>query len=278
MKFKEKFEKRVKDTIKRYNLLKKDDRVLVAISGGKDSTSCLYLLNKFGYQTEGLHIDLEMGDWSNKNIENVRELCKKYNIRLHIVSMREIYGSSVCYIKEKIGEEISRCMICGVMKKWVLNRFARKIKADKIATGHNLDDEAQTVLMNYFKGNLMLGVNSGPITGTIEDKKFVPRIKPLYFSPEKENYRYAKIMKFPVLFQRCPCAVGTYRVETRAFLDKLGDKAKKNIVENFLRKLPELRERVPKTELKYCKYCGEPARNEVCKNCSFVLKIRSSCS
>lgn len=274
----EQFERRVRQAILKYNLLNKKDNVLVACSGGKDSTTMLYLLKKFGYNVSALHINLEMGEWSKQNEENLRNFCKQNKIKLHIYSIRKLLGMSMCYIKSavKTKAKLQDCTICGILRRWLLNRLARKLKADKIATGHNLDDASQTILMNWFKGNVFLGLNEGPEVGIIEDKKFVQRIKPLYFIPEKEIENYSRAKKFPVLYERCPCVINAYRHKIRKALDKLEQKepfVKENIVNNFSRMLPLLRKNQA-NKLQYCQSCGEPSRNETCKACSIISKMR----
>lgn len=274
------FEKKVKQTIQKYNLLDKKDKVMVACSGGKDSTTVLYLLKKFGYNVEALHINLLMGKWSQQHLQNLKKFCKQLGIKLHVFSVRDELGKSMCYIKSvvKSKAKLQNCSICGILRRWLINRLARKLKADKLATGHNLDDAAQTILMNYFKGNVFIGLKEGPKVGIIRDEKFVQRIKPLYFCLEREVERYSKVNKFSVLYERCPCVFGAYRHQIRKKLDELekkNPKIKKNIVNNFLEILPKLRkvEAAKIGKLIYCKSCGEPSRNEICKACSIIRKI-----
>jgi len=271
------FEIKVKQTIKKYKLLKKSDKVIVAVSGGKDSMTVLYLLKKLGYNMSALHINLEMGKWSEMHLSNIKKFCSELKVPLHVYSVRKELGRSMCSIKSivKSRAKLQDCTICGILRRWLINKKARQLGADKLATGHNLDDASQTVLMNYFKGNLMIGVNEGPYVGIISDRKFVQRIKPLYFIPEKEVEIYSKKMKFPVIYERCPCVVGAYRHRIRQMLDELGDKkAKENIVKSFLKILPKLRKKVNIHELHYCKSCHEPCRNESCKACLIMSEIR----
>ena len=275
------FEQKVKQTIQKYKLLEKGDKVLVASSGGKDSTTVLYLLHKFGYKPEALHINLRMGKWSEENLANLEQFCKNNGISLHVFDIRKLLGYSICYIKEVVRSrsKLKQCTICGVLRRWLLNRLARKLQADKIATGHNLDDASQTVLMNWFKGNLFIGANEGPKVGIVEDKKFVQRIKPLYFCLEKDVEAYSKSMNFPVLYQRCPCVQGAYRHEVRNMLNKLkkeNNDIKASIVKNFLRILPKLRQQVASSNLRYCKFCGEPSRNEACKACLIIQNFKNT--
>ena len=260
---------KVKQTFSKIKLSKKE-KILVALSGGKDSTVTAYLLKKFGYRIEGFHIDLGMGKYSEKCLESVKKLCEELGIKLYVYDIKKEMGSSMCYFRSAIQSQknLKNCAICGVIKKWILNKEARKLEANKIATGHNLDDEAQTFLMNIFKGSPELSANSGAITKNIEDKKFVPRIKPLFYVPEDGVREYSKKEKFPVVYDKCPCAIDSYRIQVREFVDGLSDKEKVNIIRNMDKMLGKIQR--SKNKINYCKICGEPARKEVCKKCELV--------
>jgi len=311
-------EKQVKETIDKYNLIKRGEKVIVALSGGKDSTSLLYILKKLGYNVSGLMIDLNLGNWSEIHKKNMTFFCRELGIKLNIVDLKKEFGHGICFIKRVVKEKknLSGCTVCGVIKRWILNKEAKKLKADKIATGHNLDDECQTVLMNFLKGNIYLGMNSSPATGiefrksdkrekdsfnfnlspppkndfinnkqinyninsakhkTAESKgnrKFSQRIKPFFFTAENKIREYAKKMQFPILYDRCPCAIGTYRVETRAWLSNINDKNKLNIVNQFQKIIPKLREKRGLGVANKCKICGEPARKETCNACEMFV-------
>jgi uncharacterized protein (TIGR00269 family) len=274
------FEKRVKSTIDKYGLIKKGDKVLVACSGGKDSTTTLYLLQKFGYKPEALSIDLHIGDYSKRNIENVKLFCEEHRIKLHLVDLRLEFGSSICYIREGIQgkKNISNCSICGTFKRWILNKKAKELHADKIATGHNLNDESETVLMNILKGNPEMGLGMGPKTGRTNakaaDNRFVQRIKPLYFCTNEEIRAYSEAMGFPVVYEPCPCSVAVFRRKIRnelKVLEKANPKIRLNLVRNFLKMLPSLRKKYGTGgKIRECEMCGEPSRNRICRLCSLI--------
>ena len=97
------------------------------------------------------------------------------------------------------------------MKKWILNKESRELGATKLVTGHNLDDSAEMVMMNLVKGNPELGLNMGPISKKVSDKKFVPRIRPLFFIHNDEVKKYSQLKGFPVLYEPCPCSVNAFR-------------------------------------------------------------------
>lgn len=274
-------EQKVAKTVKKYDLIGKDNKVLVACSGGKDSTTVLYILKKLGYNVSAITVDALIGNYTKQNLKNIKKFCKENSITLHIVSFREEFGASLCYLKSissNKGVKLGSCTICGVLRRYLLNKYARKLKASVIATGHNMDDEAQSVLMNLFKNNLELLARLGPKTGIGSFKCFIPRIKPLYFVSEKEIKKYSKTMNFPVNYNPCPCRVGAYRNHIRKLLDsyeKVNPDVKKNVIKSFLKTLPNLKKQFKTSaEPEYCKSCGEPSKKEKCMACQILERLK----
>lgn len=276
MGFIEQFEDKVEKTIKKYKLFNKKDRVLVACSGGKDSTVALYIINKLGYNVEALIIDLEIGNYSKENIKNIRNFCKKNKIKLNESSFREEFGHSKCDIEKILKSKsvnLNSCSICGVLRRYMLNKIARNLKFDVIVTGHNLDDEAQAVLMNFLRNTLNLQARLGPVSGIVKDKKFVQRVKPLYFCLEEDVKKYCEIKGFPVVYKKCPCISDSFRNKVREILNSMPEnsKIKQNIVNNFLSILPKLRKKYnTNSSLCICSLCGEPSAEKICNTCNIV--------
>ncbi len=269
-------EQSVINIINKYQLFNKKDNIAVALSGGKDSTSILYILKKLGYNVFGLMIDLKLGEWSKIHNRNMEEFCKQYNIPLTIVDLKSELGQGICFIKAvlKKKKNLTGCSVCGTIKRWILNKWAKKLNANKLVTGHNLDDETQNILMNFLKGNLLLGLNSSPVTGGENIDGFVQRVKPLFFIPEDEIRKYAKKMNFNILYDKCPCAFGTYRVETRGWTDGLSNENKLKIVLEYQKIINQLRKKnINKNEIKKCIYCGEPSKNDVCNFCNMIRDL-----
>jgi len=280
MDFIKEFEKNVKNTIKEYSLFDKRSRVLVACSGGKDSTVALYLIKKLGYNVEALTIDLGIGNYSKKNLENTRKFCKIHNIKLNESSFTEHFGCSKCKIERTLknnGVCLNSCSICGVLRRYLLNKLARELKFDVIVTGHNIDDEAQAILMNFLRNTMQLQSRLGPKAGLIKNAKFVPRVKPLYFSFEDDIRKYSKMHNFELMYEKCPCSSDSFRNKVREALNSLPNSRdiKKNIVDNFLEILPKLKNKYLKEgKLCICDKCGEPSSEEVCTTCKLLENLK----
>jgi len=276
------FDQKVQRTVKKFSLFSRKDKVGAAVSGGKDSTVLLYVLKKLGYDVTGLTVDAFIGNYTKENLKNLKETCKKYGIKLKEISFKKEFGYSLCYIKSvlnKKGKKFSSCFICGVLRRYLINKYAREMKLDAIATGHTLDDEAQAFLMNIFRNDAVLARRQGPVTGLGGNEHFVKRVKPLHLCSEKETTAYSKIMNFPVNYSRCPCSVDAYRRNFRNFLDEFEEKhpsVKYNILQFFLETVYRQKEEKYNAKIMgYCSECGEPAARGMCKACQIINELRN---
>ncbi len=285
------FEKKVRDTVKEHKLFSKKDRIIAACSGGKDSTTVLHILNKLGFNVEAFTVDAIIGNYTAENIRNLKSFCKEKGIKLSVISFREEFGASLCYIRQALssrGVKLNSCTVCGTLRRYLLNKAAKSMGADCIVTGHNLDDEAQSIIMNMLRNNLEVSARLGPKTGALrsraagegrdvkERKSFAARVKPLYFCPEAETERYSRIMGFPVKYEPCPCRTGSYRNKVRKMLDRLEQDnplLKRKIVEGFSRILPALKKKYSSGVQMYCTNCGEPSKGKECRTCEILSNL-----
>ena len=148
------FEEEVHTVITSHHLFNPGDRVAIAVSGGKDSTVLAHVLSKlnrergYGLDLFLLSVDEGISGYRDDSLQSVRRNREEYGIELYIVSYVDLYGWSMDDIVKEVGRRKGNCTFCGVFRRQALDRGAVKMRADKIVTGHNADDLAETLLMN----------------------------------------------------------------------------------------------------------------------------------
>jgi len=277
-------ERRVKKTIRQHSLIKRKEKLLVAVSGGKDSTLALYLINKIfrkSNEVQALMIDEGIQGYRDKALSIAKKNAEQWNIPYTIVSFKEEFGFTLTELMEKFVSKNpdlgSSCSFCGILRRRIMNSFARKIKADKLITGHNLDDETQSILMNVFDNNLAKFLRLGPKSGITELKEFVPRIKPLIELPEKEisAFLYFKGIKFYDA-ECCPFSSQAKRNYFRSMLNSFEEKfpgTKHSILRFYLQLKEKIKFEIPK-KINYCIYCNEITSSNVCNVCLKLNKLK----
>lgn len=282
--FNEWFENRFERIVKKYKIFDGSKKVAVAVSGGKDSTTLLHLLNKLskklGFEIFGITIDLgiDMGKgYSSKSVEFAVKNYEALGVRYRIVKLNEEYGFTIDEAKHKIRRPI--CSTCGLTKRYVLDEVASKEGADTLATAHNLNDVAQYVFTGYFNGD----INSLARLRVVSPAElgYIKKVKPLFLTPEKEIMTYALINNIPFIYDSCP---HTFRVggptqdKIRRSLEEMEDKIPGfmlNLVQNFEDKIRPWINDVPKLTLGKCKICGRPTNNDrdICSFCAIRIKL-----
>lgn len=270
-------EDRVQKTINRYNLLKREDHIGLGYSGGKDSTVLLDVLSKlierFPQCTlTAITIDEGIKGYRDDCLEITQKITQKYQIPHVILSFKHIYGATLDQIIEKsltMKHAMSACAICGILRRRALNYAARQVNATKIATAHNLDDEAQSILMNLVRGDFskFIRLTRAPV------QKFgslLPRIRPFVrvTEPEIVQYAYAKELEYHSF--PCPYASSAMRNDIRTFFSEM-EKKRPSTLQNVVNLHDSLTQHVPKvTNLDppfLCQKCGEVSTHEVCPVC-----------
>lgn len=282
------FETKVFKTIKKYQLFSKNDNICVATSGGKDSLAVLYMTmlycNKYNIKFFALCIDEGIAEYRKFTVDDLTKFCEKYKIPLHVLSFKDNFGLTLDEMTKKAVKEKNKkpCTVCGILRRKLLNKGARELNATKLVTGHNLDDETQSVLMNQFLGNSQHNASLGPTTGLSINNKFIPRIKPLYLVTEKETRLYCLLRKFEVHFSECPNISLSFRAQVR---DKINDienvlpGAKYGVINSFLEILPLLKQHYKNADNKknknfsFCSECGEPCSGEICNACKLEKEL-----
>lgn len=270
------FEDEVHQTIVTNKLFKPGEKVAIGASGGKDSTvlaHLLTLLNKrhnYGLNLFLLSIDEGITGYRDDSLETVKRNEQQYQIPLEVVSYKQLYGWTMDEIVKEIGTK-NNCTFCGVFRRQALDRGAFMMKADKIATGHNADDIAETVLLNILRGDLpRLSRCASIITG--EDGE-LPRVKPFKYTYQKEIVMYAYFKRLDYFSTECIYAPFAARGLARDFVKDLEAARPRAIVdlihsaENFR---IDLGSEGVLPQPKKCERCGYICSQSVCKACQLL--------
>jgi uncharacterized protein (TIGR00269 family) len=283
--FNEQFEKRFKKTIRQFGLIKNTDYIGVATSGGKDSMVLLYLINKIFKPRRlkfcAIFIDEGIQNYSNKTYNIVKKFCEKNNIKLIKSSHKKEFGISTEEVAKKHNKkEGSICTYCGVMRRQTINKLANNENVTKIATGHNLDDECQTIIMNLMDNDLTRFFRTGPSAGIIEMEETKPRIKPFYLTPEREIAAYALYNNIPFYEYTCPFFKGGKRTKFRILINNIENNypgSKFSLIKSFLKikdnKKDEILKIIKTKQIKKCKICGKETSGDICKSCELLKNI-----
>jgi len=276
--FKKNTEDRVRRTISKYRMLKPDDHVAVAVSGGKDSLSLLTILRKItkrfpNSRLTAVTVDEGIAEYRDEAIRIAKSYYKKHSIDYAIVSFEDLFQMKLDeLVKEK--RELSPCSYCGVLRRRAINLAAEKVDADVVATAHNLDDEVQTAMLNIVHGDVIRISRVEPV---LEDPngRFLRRVKPFCEIPEKEVAMYA--YGSGIEFQRVPCPymATSLRNDMRSMLNRMEVKhpgTKYTIFRSTEKLRSALKRYGGKTELKNCRYCGEPTTTDICQVCKILKK------
>ena len=269
--FYEAFELQVHQTIVSNNLFKRGDTVAVGASGGKDSTVLAYILKTlndrydYGLKLFLLSIDEGITGYRDDSLETVKRNQVQYDLPLKVVSYEELYGWTMDAIVQKIGLK-NNCTFCGVFRRQALDRGAMMLKVDKIVTGHNADDIAETVLMNILRGDIARLRRCTAITTGTEGA--IPRSKPFKYTYEKEIVMYAYFKKLDYFSTECIYSPNAYRGYARAFLKDLESIRPSSIIDiihsgDSLSVKSDAKMPIQGT----CSRCGYISSQELCKAC-----------
>lgn len=274
------FDKRIRKTVREGKMLKKGDRVAVGLSGGKDSIVMLHSLHEIQkdlpYELVAVTIDEGIKGYRNRTLEIAKNECKKLGVEHVVYSYEKEAGKTMDEIVEENPEDIP-CSHCGVLRRYLLNKSAREVGADKLAVGHNLDDMAQTVFMNIMRNEpSRLARLNEPM---LKNDRFVERIRPLQWTPEREVAIYALLKEIELERMDCPYARWAFRGYVREMLNKTEEKypgTKFKIVNSFFSMEDALRGKFSlNAKLEVCTSCGEPCSTAgLCQYCKTIKLIR----
>ncbi len=282
--FLESIEAKVRATIAKHGMFNFNDKIAVAVSGGKDSLSLLHILAKMEKHRPratlvAVTVDEGIRGYRDEALSLATENCEKLGVSQYIVSFKELFGTTLdkLIINSRLDRkgELTSCAYCGVLRRRALNSAALSVGANKIATGHTLDDEVQTAMMNIFRGDISRLAKEKPITDKVHNR-LVQKVKPLCEIPEKESGLYAYIKKIRFQDVPCPYASEALRNDVRATLNQVENKhagTKFTVARTMERIRPALLGIEKKEGFGECVKCGEPASGALCKVCEMLENL-----
>jgi uncharacterized protein (TIGR00269 family) len=274
-------ERRVKQEIRReLHLDGTPTKIAVGLSGGKDSSTTLVLLNRFlgrrpDVTIEAITVDEGIAGYRPAGVEAAKRLCEELGVVHHVVGYEDTVGFEMDRVV-RLDPAAIPCSYCGVFRRHVLNRAAREIGADYLATGLNLDDTAESVLMNVTRGDVERLARLGPHE-TVQPG-LVPRLQPLRTIPELEVYLYAFLTKIRFHDANCPYAERAQRGRFKEILHRLEEESpgtRHAILSGYEELRPVLQGAWPAANLRACSRCGEPTVHERCKACELREQLEA---
>ncbi len=267
-------EKRVFETVKKFRMFGKNDRIGIFLSGGKDSATLAAILKSLfpEYYLQGIYLNLGIGYYSDYAEKPVRDLCEKIGLPLYVYNLKREEGFSIdefvfTNFKDKI------CSVCGVIKRYLFSKIAKTLGLTVVATGHHLDDLLSTYLTLFFNGDFLSIKRLSPVNPPLYPGQ-AKKVKPLCQIPEKEIFYYAVLNELPLEGCACPHGEKTPPKKMKTLIEELSKENKTfkyQLMSVFLHKfLPLVREEIKdEANFKPCVRCGEltPSSNGICTHC-----------
>ncbi|MDL5361651.1 TIGR00269 family protein [Halalkalicoccus sp. NIPERK01] len=294
--FRESVERRVRKRVREDSLLSGDatpedpETWVIGLSGGKDSVVLTHVLHETfeedpRVELVGLTIHEGIEGYRDRSLEACVELAEGLGVRHEVVSYEDEFGVRMDEVVEDDPEDMAACAYCGVFRRDLLSTYAEELGADKLLTGHNLDDEAQTALMNFLEGDVAqiakhFDASLGGFSERKEGDEFVPRAKPLRDVPEKEVALYAHLLDLPAHITECPHSSEAYRGEIQRLLYELEENhpgTRHSIMAGYEELGGIVSEEYDdrSADLGECERCGSTTTREVCRKCSLLEAIEA---
>jgi len=248
----------------------------VAVSGGKDSLALWDVLIEEGYETSGLYLDLGIFEYSVESQAKCQAFAAARGVPLIVSVVADAVGGPVPII-----QKVTRrppCSGCGLSKRYLMNRAALEHGFPVVATGHNLDDEAATLLGSVLQWQTDALSRQSPALPSTHPK-LVRRVKPLYRLSEQETAAYAFLRRIDYIVDECPFAKGATSIAHKEILSRMEDNspgAKHNFLFGFLEKGRPAFERADAVTLKECERCGQVTTGTICAFCKLADQVKRS--
>jgi tRNA-5-methyluridine54 2-sulfurtransferase len=263
----------VAKAIHEFDMFAPDDRILVAVSGGKDSLALWDVLLASGYEVDGLYLGLGIGEYSDRSHELCASFAADRGAKLVAVDLDGSYGFDIPLAGRKGSR--SSCAVCGLSKRYVFNKAAREGGYDVVATGHNLDDEAATLLGNTLRWNVEYIARQSPVLPA--EAELVKKVKPLYRLSELETAAYAFLRGIDYVVEECPLVAGNTQLRYKEAMNAIEARSPGTKAQFFLgyldRGMPIFRTAEHEVELSACANCGQATTTTFCAFCRARAQI-----
>ena len=268
------FRRQVGEAVRRHRMFTRDEHVLVAVSGGKDSLGLWDVLLQEGYATTGLYLDLGIFDYSKESRAKCEAFAAQRGAPLLVVSVEQDLGAAIPEVQGATRRPT--CSACGLSKRYLMNKAALEHGFAVVATGHNLDDEAATLFGSILHWQTEPLARQSPALPSTHPK-LVRRVKPLYRLSERETAAYAFLRRIDYIVDECPFAKGATSLMHKEILNQLEDVspgAKHNFLFGFLEKGRPAFERLADVTLNECARCGQVTTGTLCGFCKLSDQIK----
>jgi uncharacterized protein (TIGR00269 family) len=272
--FVEFFRRQVSEAIHKHAMFTRDETIMVAVSGGKDSLALWEVLLEEGYRTAGLYLDLGIFDYSSESKAKCEAFAAMRGQRLIIERVADEVGAPIPDVQRVTRRPA--CSACGLSKRYLMNRAALAHGYQIVATGHNLDDEAATLFGSVLHWQMDALPRQSPVLPSTHPK-LVRRVKPLYRLSELETAAYAFLRGIDYIVEECPFSMGATSLKHKDVLNRLEEAspgAKHNFLFGFLEKARPVFERLENVTLMECSSCGQATTGEICAFCKLADQVR----
>ena len=266
-------QRHVAKAIEKYRMIFPSDKVMLGVSGGKDSLAAWKLLKELGHDVTAMHFNLNFGEFSRRSAAACQTMADRFGYELKVVNLPELLGMEI----QELAWANKRgcCAICGTVKRYFFNLLSAEGGYDCVATGHNINDEAARLLGNTIQHQVRHLRKHWPVNPASPDGYFKRKIKPLFFISETEIRAYVKLHNLPVLHETCPQSKGATSSYYKAAMDKLEldmPGIRRGFMARFLKERAE-----PEAELipGHCTECGYPSLVEHCNYCVLMQRGRA---
>lgn len=257
--------------IEDFDMIARSDRVLVAVSGGKDSLAVWDLLLELGYDAHGLYIGLGIGEYSESSRRYAEDFAKSRNLLLHVVSVPDEHGFDIPTAAKATGRV--PCSACGMSKRHIFDQIAREKGYDVLVTGHNLDDEAAVLYGNVLRWDIDYLARQLPVLPARNG--FPKKVKPLIRLTEREMAAWCIIRGIDYIVEECPLAAGNRHLHYKDSLNSMEENSpgsKATFYLGFLERMAPLLSSTARASvetLKICSRCGAATGSTTDDSCAF---------